>query len=79
MAACVTLVNVQNILDFVDRKFGLVQQEQYLEAHFVGNGSKKFHVRDDWFSVLVKIRIYHVVRQMLFYVCLCEYKFLDGL
>ena len=79
MAACVTLVNVQNILDFVDRKFGLVQQEQYLEAHFVGNGSKKFHVRDDGFSVLVKIRIYHVVRQMLFYVYGCEYKFLDGL
>ena len=53
VAACITLVDVQNVLDFVDCKFGLVQEEQNLEAHFVGNGSKKFHVRDNRFSVLV--------------------------
>ena len=43
VAARVTLVNVKNILDFVDGEFRLVQKQQDFEAHFVGNGSEKVH------------------------------------
>ena len=35
--------DIQDILDFVDGEFRLVQKQQDFEAHFVGNGSEKVH------------------------------------
>ena len=38
VSAGVALVDIQDILDFVDGKFGLVQEHQDFQAHLVGNG-----------------------------------------
>ena len=53
MSAGIALVNIKNVLDFVDRKFSLVQKQQYLEAHFVRNGSKKVHAGDNRFTTQI--------------------------
>ena len=51
MSARITLVNIQDVLDFVDGKFCLVQKQQDFEAHFIGNGSKQVHARYDRFAI----------------------------
>ena len=51
MSARITLVNIQNVLDFVDGKFRLVQKQQDFETHFVGNGSKQVHAGYDRFAI----------------------------
>ena len=43
VTAGVTLVNVQNVLDFVDGEFRLVQEHQNLETHLVGDGAEQIH------------------------------------
>ena len=50
VAAGVALVNIENVLDFVDGKFRLVQEHQYLEAHLVGDGAEQIHGRSYRFA-----------------------------